>query len=61
MVAPNGIIASKSKSFEIRPLNKVKIKQQKSMWQVINVVLPVIVVILIGWFKQFLRKRKYAK
>ncbi|WP_339923232.1 gliding motility-associated ABC transporter substrate-binding protein GldG [uncultured Cyclobacterium sp.] len=61
MVAPNGIIASKSKSFEIRPLNKVKVKQQKSMWQVINVAMPVIVVILIGWFKQFLRKRKYAK
>ena len=61
MVAPDGIIASKSKSFEISPLNKVKVKQQKSMWQVINVVVPVIVVILIGWFKQFLRKRKYAK
>ncbi|MDO6436301.1 gliding motility-associated ABC transporter substrate-binding protein GldG [Cyclobacterium sp. 1_MG-2023] len=61
MVYPEGIIASKNKEFEIRPLNKVKIKQQRSMWQVINVVLPVLLVIFIGWLKQFLRKRKYVK
>ena len=61
MVAPTGIIASKTKSFEIRPLNKVKIKQQKSMWQLINIVIPVLVVVLIGWIRQVFRKRKYAK
>jgi gliding-associated putative ABC transporter substrate-binding component GldG len=61
LVEPEGIIASKTKSFEIRPLNKVKINQQKSMWQVINVVLPVLFVISLGWFRQLLRKRKYAK
>jgi gliding-associated putative ABC transporter substrate-binding component GldG len=61
LVAPEGIIASRTKSFEIRPLNKVKINQQKSMWQVINVVLPVLFVILMGWFRQLLRKRKYTK
>lgn len=61
MVYPQGIIASKNKEFEIRPLNKVKIKQQRVMWQVINVVLPVLLVIIIGWFKQYLRKKKYAK
>tara|TARA_R110002096_G_scaffold372742_1_gene566267 strand:- start:57 stop:1739 length:1683 start_codon:yes stop_codon:yes gene_type:complete len=61
MVAPTGIISSKTKSFEIRPLNKVKIKQQKSMWQLINIVIPVLVVVLIGWIRQVLRKRKYAK
>ncbi|AEL24428.1 gliding motility-associated ABC transporter substrate-binding protein GldG [Cyclobacterium marinum] len=61
MVYPEGIIASKNKEFEIRPLNKVKIKQQRSMWQVINVVLPVLLVVFIGWFKQYLRKRKYSK
>jgi gliding-associated putative ABC transporter substrate-binding component GldG len=61
MVYPEGIIASKNKEFEIRPLNKVKIKQQRSMWQVINVVLPVLLVIFIGWFKQYLRQRKYTK
>lgn len=61
MVYPEGIIASKNKEFEIRPLNKVKIKQQRFMWQVINVVLPVLLVIFIGWFKQYLRQRKYTK
>lgn len=61
MVFPEGIIAAKNKEFEIRPLNKVKIRQQRTMWQVINVVLPVLLVILLGWFKQVLRKRKYVK
>jgi gliding-associated putative ABC transporter substrate-binding component GldG len=61
LVAPDGIIASKTKSFEIRPLNKVKINRQKPMWQIINVVFPVLFVIFLGWFRQYLRKRKYTK
>jgi hypothetical protein len=38
----------------------VKIKDQKTTWQLINIVLPVLIVIFSGWIYQQVRKRKYA-
>ncbi|WP_162342826.1 gliding motility-associated ABC transporter substrate-binding protein GldG [Cyclobacterium salsum] len=61
LVDPEGIMATKRKQFQIRPLNKVKVNQQKSVWQVINIAFPVLLVLLIGWVQYFFKKRKYEK
>lgn len=56
----NGLIHARSKEVKIRPLDKEKIRTEKTKWQVINLVLPVIFIILYGLIHQYLRKRKFA-
>ncbi|WP_163378261.1 gliding motility-associated ABC transporter substrate-binding protein GldG [Cyclobacterium sp. SYSU L10401] len=61
LVDPDGIMAAKRKEFQIRPLNKVKISQQKTLWQSINIFFPVAMIILLGYLQFVFRKRKYEK
>ncbi|SHN01109.1 gliding-associated putative ABC transporter substrate-binding component GldG [Cyclobacterium lianum] len=61
LVDPDGIMAAKRKDYQIRPLNKVKIRQQKTLWQFINVVFPVVTILLLGYLQYLFRKRKYEK
>lgn len=56
---PEGIIASRTKQYQIRPLNKVKVRSQQVFWQVVNVVMPVALIALVGLVRYFIRKRKY--
>lgn len=58
---PDGIIASRTRSFKIRPLNKVKIAEERSFWQGLNLLAPVILLGLIGGFVWLIRKRKFSK
>lgn len=57
---PEGIIASRTRSLQIRPLNKVKISRQKTFWQGVNVALPVLILSLLGAIILYLRKRRYS-
>lgn len=57
----NGIINTRSKEVKIRLLDTVKVKAQKLTWQLINLILPIVVIIIFGISKYFLRKRKYAR
>ena len=36
LVEPEGIIAARTKQFQIRPLNKIKVQNEKTKWQVIT-------------------------
>lgn len=58
---PEGIIAARTRTLQIRPLDKVKIAEQKAFWQGINVVLPVLILSLIGVIILYLRKIRYSK
>ncbi|WP_296698416.1 gliding motility-associated ABC transporter substrate-binding protein GldG [Algoriphagus sp.] len=61
LVDPNGIIASRTRTFQIRPLNKVKLAQQKTFWQFVNVLVPIIILLLIGSFVWWIRGQKYSR
>ena len=58
---PEGIIAARARTLQIRPLDKVKIAAQKSFWQGVNVVLPVLILSLFGAIILYLRKIRYSK
>jgi gliding-associated putative ABC transporter substrate-binding component GldG len=58
---PEGIIASRTRSFQIRPLNRVKISQEKTKWQLINVGLPVVFLLLFGGAVAAIRRKKYSR
>jgi ABC-2 type transport system permease protein len=57
----NGLIQARSKQVQIRPLDKEKIKSEKSMWQFVNLIVPLLVLISYGMVRAFVRKRKYAR
>lgn len=57
----DGLITARSKEVIIRPLDRVKLKDGRSKWQIINLLIPVLLVILVGLIHFWLRKRKYAR
>ncbi len=61
LVANDGLISAKSKEIKIRPLDKIKVKNEKVKWQVINLVGPLVLLVLFGILKYYLRKRKHSK
>lgn len=56
----SGLISARSKEIKIRPLDKEKIKKDRLFWQVINLILPLIVLIVFGFTRALVRRRKYA-
>jgi gliding-associated putative ABC transporter substrate-binding component GldG len=60
LLEEDGIINTRSKEVKIRPLDPVKTKGQKLTWQLINLILPIVIIVLFGMVKFFLRRRKYA-
>jgi len=59
LIDPDGIISSKTKQFEIRPLNKVRLVNQKSFWQVFNILLPVAIILAAGLTRWYIKRKKY--
>jgi len=57
----HGLILSRSKEIKIRPLDKVRIENNKSFWQSLNIILPLVILLLFGLLKFYLRKRKYSR
>jgi len=60
MTAEEGLIQVRNKQVMIRPLDKTLIKNSLK-WQVINLVLPVMILILFGAARMYWRKKKYAR
>jgi gliding-associated putative ABC transporter substrate-binding component GldG len=60
MVNPNGVLETRGKDVTLRLLDKNKIATQKTMWQSINIGLPILLVALFGWLYQLKRKKSFA-
>ncbi len=60
LVDDSGLIATRSRELKIRPLDRVKVKQERATWQLINLGLPVLLILIAGAAKWYLRKRKFA-
>ena len=56
-----GLITARNKEIKIRPLDKVKVKEERLYWQIINLVLPVVLLVLYGLLRWYWRKRKYSR
>ena len=61
LVGDDGLMASRSRNITLRKLNVVKVQEQRGMYQVLNVVLPVVILALAGGVIVLVRKRKYTK
>lgn len=58
---PKGIIESRNKQLVLRNLDKQKVEDERTQWQLINILLPILLIIGAGLVYQQLRKRKYQR
>ncbi|KJD36147.1 gliding motility protein GldG [Tamlana sedimentorum] len=56
----NGLINIRTKEISVAFLNQEKIAEQKTMWQLINIVLPLLLLAIFGILFTYIRKRKYS-
>jgi gliding-associated putative ABC transporter substrate-binding component GldG len=56
----NGLIKARNKEIRIRPLDKEKIVSEKLKWQLINLGIPVIMILIYGIIRTMVRKKRYA-
>ncbi len=61
LINPGGLAAVRAKDYTLRLLDSKKVQTQKTTWQLINIVLPVLLVILFALIFNWSRKRKYTK
>ncbi|MEO1262534.1 MAG: gliding motility-associated ABC transporter substrate-binding protein GldG [Bacteroidota bacterium] len=56
-----GIIEARNKDIKLRLMDTAKAESEKTMWQLVNIVLPLIFLALFGFCYNFWRRRKYAE
>ncbi len=56
----SGILELRNREIALRLLNKDKVKDERVQWQLINIAVPILIVIIFGFVNNTLRKRKYA-
>lgn len=57
----SGLLELRNKEVKLRLLDKTKLKNERTKWQLINVIMPVVLVVLMGIVLFYVRKRKYSK
>ena len=57
----DGLTLVRNKDIKIRPLDKVKIGEEKNFWIGLNMALPICLVILFGILKMTIRKRRFGR
>ena len=60
LINTSNLTEAKSKDYTLRLLDKKKVESEKTTWQIINILVPVILVLLFALLFQFIRKRKYT-
>lgn len=56
-----GLINVRAKEIALRPLDKVRVREEKTLWQLLNVGAPIALLALFGVVRYYLRKRKYER
>jgi ABC-2 type transport system permease protein len=61
LVNPSNILQTRAKEYTLRLLDPRRVSEEKTTWQLVNIALPIILVILFGGAYQQLRKRRYTR
>jgi ABC-2 type transport system permease protein len=56
----NGLIRARNKEVKIRPLDKQKVNDERLFWQILNVGVPLLFVILYGVIRSYIRKKRFS-
>lgn len=61
LAGDDGLMASRSRNITLRKLDVVKTREQRSVYQVVNVVVPVLILAVAGLAITLIRRKKYSK
>jgi ABC-2 type transport system permease protein len=56
----SGLIELRNKEIQLRLLDRTSVRSEKVLWQIINTVMPLFLVLIFAIFQHYMRKRKYA-
>ena len=59
LAGEGGSIASRSRDIKIRKLNVMKVKEERTKYQLLNILLPIGIIIAAGVVIYFLRRNQY--
>jgi len=60
LVNPSGILETRSKDITLRLLDTKKVDDEKTKWQIVNISLPIVLILLFGFIYGFARRKKYV-
>lgn len=61
MLDDKGIILAKNKDVVLRPLDKLRLQNEKQYWQIFNLGLPILFILLFGAVNFWIRQRRYTR
>lgn len=61
LINASGLMEAKSKNFTLRLLDAKKVEEERTYWQLINLVLPLIILVAGGFIFQYIRRKKNIK
>lgn len=61
MLDPSGIMETRAKDFTLRLLDPTLVEEQKSTWQLVAFLAPILVIVLLGSLFQYWRKRTFNR
>jgi gliding-associated putative ABC transporter substrate-binding component GldG len=61
MLNANDLSDAKSKDYTVKFLDTKKVNTDRTFWQLVNILLPVLLIIIFAFLFQYLRRRKYAR
>lgn len=56
-----GLIEARVKEVKIRPLDRVKVEEERGYWQAFNIALPLVLLLVYGLLRFLWRRQRYAK
>jgi ABC-2 type transport system permease protein len=61
MIDNKGIIAARNKEIKLRPMDQERAFREETKWQVINLVVPIVILSLFGFLYTTIRKNRFGK
>tara|TARA_B100000795_G_scaffold232311_1_gene190546 strand:+ start:2095 stop:3816 length:1722 start_codon:yes stop_codon:yes gene_type:complete len=60
LLEEDALIEVRTRELKMRLLDVQKINKERRFWQLINLLIPIALILIFGFIKQYLRKKKYA-
>jgi ABC-2 type transport system permease protein len=60
LVDSQGLLETRNKEVKLRLLNTVRVNNEKTKWQLINVVLPILLILGLGIGYGYWRRKRYG-
>ena len=61
LVDGEGLIDIRSRELKVRLLDMTKISRERTQWQIVNTLVPIALIVALGFVMAFIRKKKYSK